>query len=71
MPPGSYIEAGGRIGGGQQDYAWRIWDAGWTSEPGVRWLTRQPSSSDVLRYLCAGKGNALGCAEGPTLKSNV
>jgi hypothetical protein len=65
MPPGRHIETGGHIGGGQQDYAWLIWDAGWMSEPGVRWLTRQPSRWDVLRYLCAGKGNALGDAEGP------
>jgi hypothetical protein len=40
MPPGSYIAAGGKVGGGTADYCWCIWLQGFDSEPTTRWLRR-------------------------------
>jgi hypothetical protein len=40
MPPGWYISAGGKVGGGTADYAWLIWLQGYNGEPAVKWLHR-------------------------------
>jgi hypothetical protein len=40
LPSGSHIEAGGKVGGGTQDFAWLVWSAGYCGEPTLRWLAR-------------------------------
>jgi len=40
MPPGSYIKAGGKIGGGTVDFAWLVFMAGYEGKPTIEWLHR-------------------------------
>jgi hypothetical protein len=40
MPPGSYLEAGHKPGGGRVDFAWLVFDHGYSGEAEVRWLHR-------------------------------
>lgn len=40
MPPGSYIQAGGKVGGGKSDYCWLVWDHAYTGVPAMQWLRR-------------------------------
>lgn len=42
MPPGAVIAAGGRVGGGTQDYAWYVWLRGYDGRPEIAWLRRDP-----------------------------
>ena len=39
-PPGSYIAAGGKVGGGQTDFSWFIWLIGFTGDATIRFLRR-------------------------------
>lgn len=43
MPPGDYILAGGKVGGGWTDYCWLIFEAGYVGAPELRWLHRDPN----------------------------
>ena len=45
MPPGSYIEAGGKVGGGTQDFCWLVFLQGYDGEPEVRCLRREPQGA--------------------------
>ena len=45
MPPGSFIEAGGKVGGGTQDFCWLVFLQGYDGEPEVRWLRREPQGA--------------------------
>jgi hypothetical protein len=40
MPSGSFIRAGGKVGGGTQDFCWLIFDHGHQGEPTIGWLRR-------------------------------
>lgn len=40
MPPGHVIAAGGKPGGGKMDYAWLVWERGYTGLAELRWLYR-------------------------------
>lgn len=40
MPPGSWLAQGNSPGGGTQDFAWLIFEAGKKGEPLLRWLHR-------------------------------
>jgi hypothetical protein len=40
MPPGSYLEAGHKPGGGRVDFAWLVFDRAHSGEAEVRWLHR-------------------------------
>jgi len=40
MPPGYTITAGEKPGGGKMDYAWLVWERGFTGEAAIRWLRR-------------------------------
>lgn len=42
MPPGDFLEAGGKAGGGTTDFAWFIWERGHRYAPMVSWLRRTP-----------------------------
>jgi hypothetical protein len=40
LPSGSFIKAGGKVGGGTQDFCWLIFDHGHAGLASVGWLTR-------------------------------
>lgn len=40
MPTGAYIEAGGRVGGGTQDYCWVVLEKGYNGPRKFGWLHR-------------------------------
>jgi hypothetical protein len=40
MPPGSYLEAGHKPGGGRVDFCWLIFEHGYSGEAETRWLRR-------------------------------
>ena len=40
MPPGSYLEAGHKPGGGRLDFCWLIFEHDYSGEAEVRWLRR-------------------------------
>jgi hypothetical protein len=40
MPPGTYLEAGHKPGGGRVDFCWLIFDHAYSGEAEVRWLHR-------------------------------
>ena len=40
MPPGAWIAAGNKPGGGTQDFCWIIMRAGYTGAPQLKWLHR-------------------------------
>ena len=40
MPPGTYIAAGGKVGGGKVDYCWLVFERGYDGHPEMRWLRR-------------------------------
>ena len=40
MPPGRVIAAGGKPGGGKMDYAWLVFEQGYTGSPELLWLRR-------------------------------
>ncbi len=43
MPPGSWIAAGGKPGGGTQDFCWLVFRRGYSGAPALRWLHRDKS----------------------------
>jgi hypothetical protein len=40
MPPGNWIAAGNKPGGGTQDFVWAIFERGYTGKPELAWLHR-------------------------------
>jgi len=40
MPPSSHIQAGGKVGGGTQDFCWLVIDHDHQGEPSIGWLRR-------------------------------
>jgi hypothetical protein len=40
MPPGVYLEAGHKPGGGRVDFCWLVFEYGYSGEAEVRWLHR-------------------------------
>ena len=45
MPPGEWIEAGNKPGGGQQDFCWLVFKKHWPMRPAtLRWLHRDGKS---------------------------
>ncbi len=48
MPSGSFIAAGGKVGGGTVDFCWAVFDKGWTCPPQLRWLHRDGPIEDVI-----------------------
>jgi hypothetical protein len=40
MPPGSYLEAGHKPGGGRVDFCWLVFEHGYSGAAQVRWLRR-------------------------------
>ena len=40
MPPGSWIVAGNKPGGGTQDFCWLVFELGYTGHPQIGWLYR-------------------------------
>ena len=42
MPPGAAIMAGQKPGNGTTDYAWFIWERGYSGKPAIGWLRRDP-----------------------------
>lgn len=47
MPSGDYIAAGGKVGGGTQDFCWLVWDKNYSGSPEMRWLHRDGSWTDT------------------------
>jgi hypothetical protein len=45
MPPGPVIEAGEHPGGGKKDFAWIIWQQGYTGSPTLKFLRRTPDAT--------------------------
>jgi len=45
MPPGDYIRAGGKVGGGRVDFCWLIFQRGYTDAPELAWLHRDGVAS--------------------------
>jgi hypothetical protein len=41
MPPGEVILRGEKPGGGKTDFAWLVFEQGYTGEPGIGWLRRE------------------------------
>jgi hypothetical protein len=41
MPPGSYLEAGHKPGGGRVDFCWLVFEHGYSGIAEVRWLHRE------------------------------
>jgi hypothetical protein len=41
MPPGSYIKAGGKVGGGRVDFCWLVFQRGYQGQPTMNWLHRK------------------------------
>ena len=41
MPPGPVIEAGHKPGNGTTDYAWFVWEHGYTGKSEIGWLRRE------------------------------
>jgi hypothetical protein len=44
MPPGSWIAAGNKPGGGTQDFCWVIWECGYRGKVELDWLHRDGGS---------------------------
>lgn len=40
MPPGTWIEAGNKPGGGTQDFCWLVFTRNWEHPPKLKWLHR-------------------------------
>jgi hypothetical protein len=51
MPPGSWIAAGNKPGGGTQDFAWLIFERGYAGRPEISWLHRdeEKASGGAIR----------------------
>ena len=45
MPPGDYIRAGGKVGGGRVDFCWLVFEHGHTGAPELAWLHRDGAAS--------------------------
>jgi len=45
MPPGSYITAGGKVGGGRVDYCWLVFEHGHRDQPTMAWLHRNKGAT--------------------------
>jgi hypothetical protein len=45
MPPGEYIAAGQKPGGGRVDFCWLVWEHGYRGAPELRWLHRDAPAS--------------------------
>jgi hypothetical protein len=43
MPPGSWIAAGNKPGGGTQDFCWLIFERSYVGKPEIGWLHREAS----------------------------
>lgn len=44
MPPGHVITAGGKPGGGKQDFCWLVWDSAHEGAPEIGWLHRDATA---------------------------
>lgn len=44
MPPGHFITAGEKPGGGKMDFCWLVWERGFVGETQLRWLRRDTAS---------------------------
>ena len=42
MPPGKWIMAGNKPGGGTQDSCWLVFERGYAGKPEINWLHRDP-----------------------------
>jgi len=40
MPPAEYLESGQKPGGGRPEFAWLVFQRGWTGSPELKWLRR-------------------------------
>jgi hypothetical protein len=47
MPPGSWLAAGNKAGGGTQDFCWLCMESGYTGAPELRWLHRDGGKTEV------------------------
>jgi hypothetical protein len=41
MPPGAVILAGNKPGNGRTDYAWFVWQQGYSGQPSIGWIRRE------------------------------
>jgi hypothetical protein len=48
MPPGSWIAAGNKPGGGKQDFCWLIFERGYAGVPEIGWLHRDGERREVF-----------------------
>ncbi len=48
MPPGSYIAAGHKVGGGTADFCWCVWLQGFNGKPTIEWLHRDKIGLDRI-----------------------
>jgi hypothetical protein len=51
MPTGDYIKAGGKVGGGKQDFCWLVFDHDHEGPPVVLWLHRDGTSGPLKGVL--------------------
>lgn len=50
MPAGSYVLAGGKVGGDRRDFCWIIFERGYRGEPVIRWLHRDQRQSQISSF---------------------
>ena len=51
MPTGDYIKAGGKVGGGKQDFCWLVFDHDHEGSTVVLWLQRDGTSGPLKGVL--------------------
>lgn len=47
MPPGSWIVAGNKPGGGTQDFCWLVFERGYSGPSTINWLHRDVTSASI------------------------
>ncbi len=56
MPTGEYIMDGGKVGGGQQDYCWLIWDRSYSGPAPISdWLDLGRKTNARKRTISGGR----------------
>lgn len=58
MPPGSWIAAGNKPGGGTQDFCWLVLESGYEGRPTIGWLHRDAKNDSAQDEAGGGAGDA-------------
>jgi hypothetical protein len=60
MPPGSWIAAGNKPGGGTQDFCWLVFERGYVGESKIGWLHRDVEAQNGRRAVTGGAAETGG-----------